>query len=93
MHIKLFLLWFPGFLRVVIPSANLVSFDWDSIENSVWLQDFPLMSSEQKEKTEFYKDLIHLLEKMDVPLQIRKALDGFDFTGAKVNILYFKYIY
>ena len=33
MHIKLFLLWYPESLRVVIPSANLLPFDWDTIEN------------------------------------------------------------
>jgi len=28
MHSKLQLLKFPGFLRIVVPSGNLVSYDW-----------------------------------------------------------------
>ncbi|KIJ43722.1 hypothetical protein M422DRAFT_30766 [Sphaerobolus stellatus SS14] len=42
MHIKLILLFYKsGRLRVVIPSANFVDYDWRDIENSVWVQDVP----------------------------------------------------
>ncbi|KAF8595289.1 phospholipase D/nuclease [Ceratobasidium sp. AG-I] len=45
MHVKLMLLFFKsGRLRVVIPTANFVPYDWRDIENSVWLQDIPLQT-------------------------------------------------
>jgi len=30
------------FTRLCIPTANLVDYDWHSVENAVWIQDFPL---------------------------------------------------
>ncbi|ORY33294.1 phospholipase D/nuclease, partial [Rhizoclosmatium globosum] len=41
MHIKLCVLYFDGFVRVVVSSANLVQYDWEELENIVWYQDFP----------------------------------------------------
>ncbi|KAI9348038.1 tyrosyl-DNA phosphodiesterase-domain-containing protein [Obelidium mucronatum] len=42
MHIKLCVLYHVSSVRVVVSSANLVDYDWDSLENVVWVQDFPL---------------------------------------------------
>lgn len=45
MHSKLQLLFFDGFLRIVFPSANLVSYDWGecgTMENILYVQDFPV---------------------------------------------------
>ncbi|EJD52434.1 phospholipase D/nuclease [Auricularia subglabra TFB-10046 SS5] len=42
MHIKLMLLFYKsGRLRVAIPTANFIQYDWRDIENAVWLQDIP----------------------------------------------------
>lgn len=44
-HMKFMLLFYKnGRLRVVISTANLIDYDWRDMENSVWLQDFPLRS-------------------------------------------------
>ncbi|KAK7684382.1 hypothetical protein QCA50_012329 [Cerrena zonata] len=34
-----------GRLRVMVSTANLLPIDWRDIENSVWMQDFPLRSA------------------------------------------------
>ncbi|KAF9480645.1 phospholipase D/nuclease [Pholiota conissans] len=39
-HMKLF--YKNGRLRVVVSTANLISYDWRNMENTVWLQDIPL---------------------------------------------------
>jgi len=40
-HPKLWLLKFPTFLRVVISSANLTTWDWSIWSNCIWFKDFP----------------------------------------------------
>ncbi|KAK7045945.1 hypothetical protein VNI00_006940 [Paramarasmius palmivorus] len=46
MHMKFMLIFYKtGRLRVVISTANLIPFDWRDIENAVWLQDLPPLSS------------------------------------------------
>ena len=44
MHSKLMLLSHPGYLRIVVPTANLVNYDWGEtgeMENMVFLIDLP----------------------------------------------------
>ena len=44
MHSKLMLLSHPGYLRVAVPTANLVTYDWGEsgdMENMVFLIDLP----------------------------------------------------
>ncbi|KAI0030960.1 tyrosyl-DNA phosphodiesterase-domain-containing protein [Vararia minispora EC-137] len=43
MHIKIF--YKTGRLRIVIPTANLVPYDWRDIENSAFVQDLPRRAS------------------------------------------------
>lgn len=52
MHVKLLLLFYnTGRLRVVIPTANMVSYEWRDIENSVWLQDIPPRTKSASDQT------------------------------------------
>ena len=41
-HIKLWLIKFKSFLRVVVSTSNQHLFDWAVWENAYWYQDFPL---------------------------------------------------
>ncbi|KAG5640711.1 hypothetical protein DXG03_007468 [Asterophora parasitica] len=44
-HMKFMLLFYKtGRLRVVVSTANLISYDYRDMENSVWLQDIPMRS-------------------------------------------------
>ncbi|CCA72701.1 hypothetical protein PIIN_06638 [Serendipita indica DSM 11827] len=45
MHVKLMLLFYrSGRLRLVLPTANFIDYDWRDIENTAWVQDFPPLS-------------------------------------------------
>jgi tyrosyl-DNA phosphodiesterase 1 len=85
MHIKLFLLWYPDFIRVVIPSANLLKFDWNCIENVVFYQDF---KRGDHQSSVFFSDLQVLLTKMGVPNQVSSKLHGFDYSKAIGNLVF-----
>ncbi|KAG8883768.1 hypothetical protein FRB97_005942 [Tulasnella sp. 331] len=45
MHMKFMLVFYPTRLRVIIPTANFIAYDWRDIENTVWVQDVPLRRS------------------------------------------------
>ncbi|KAM0722210.1 hypothetical protein Q7P37_001651 [Cladosporium fusiforme] len=89
MHSKLMLLFHPDKLRVAIPTANLLDFDWGEsgvMENSVWLIDLPRLSADGKgkgESTEFAKELMYFVEKQGLPQDARDALLNFDFSATK----------
>ena len=71
MHSKLMLLSHPGYLRVVVPTANLTSYDWGEdgvMENSVFLIDLPRLpdgqANEVADMTLFGTELIFFLQAM-----------------------------
>lgn len=49
MHAKLMVLVFDAHARIVISSANLMSFDYELVENIVFIQDFPLFTAQDTE--------------------------------------------
>ncbi|KAI9782798.1 MAG: hypothetical protein M1816_001708 [Peltula sp. TS41687] len=92
MHSKLQLLFHPTHLRVVVPSANLIPYDWGEMggimENIVFLVDLPrLKTVDQSDKetrenlTLFGKELIYFLEAMGLDQDIIKGVLKFDFAG------------
>ncbi|KAJ9638859.1 hypothetical protein H2199_006719 [Coniosporium tulheliwenetii] len=88
MHSKLMLLSHPRHLRVVVPSANLVSYDWGEsgiMENSVFLIDLPLLEdgkrSSVNELTAFGKELMHFLKAMGLEGTVRDSILKFDFSA------------
>lgn len=89
MHSKLMLLFHPDKLRVAIPTANLLDFDWGesgAMENSVWLIDLPRLPTGDKgtgTQTQFTKQLLYFLEKQDLPQDARDGLLNFDFSATK----------
>jgi len=59
---KLYLLKFTNFLRVVIGSANLFESDWNNWNNIIWIKDFPQNpKNKQFQETSFSDYLISLL--------------------------------
>ena len=88
MHSKLMLLSHPTHLRVVVPTANLVAYDWGEtgvMENSLFLIDLPRMSAERiesrDEMTSFGKDLIYFLKAMTLDESIIQSIFNFDFSA------------
>ncbi|KAF2817202.1 phospholipase D/nuclease [Mytilinidion resinicola] len=85
MHSKLMLLFHPTHLRVVVPTANLNSYDWGEtgiMENSVFLVDLPRRSGKDAdaELTPFAKELFHFVRAKGLPEKVLKGLKNFDYS-------------
>jgi len=87
MHSKLMLLFHPHKLRIAIPTANLLNFDWGEtgvMENSVWMIDLPRNEAGVKaEITPFANELIYFLRRQRVDQDVRDGLLNFDFSATK----------
>ncbi|CAD6568535.1 MAG: hypothetical protein ASARMPRED_001852 [Alectoria sarmentosa] len=90
MHSKLMLLSHPTHLRVAVPTANLVSYDWGEtgiMENMVFLIDVPRLPKGQRATAEdmtfFATELIYFLEAMGLEQTIIDSMYNFDFTKTK----------
>ncbi|KAL2382387.1 hypothetical protein RJZ90_003304 [Blastomyces dermatitidis] len=89
MHSKLMLLFHPSYLRIAVPSANLVPFDWGEqggvMENIVFLIDLPLKSPDLANGpgTSFLDDLVYFLQASNLHDQIIKKMLQFDFSATK----------
>ena len=90
MHSKLMLLAHPDYLRIVIPTANLVSFDWGEngiMENMVFLIDLPRLkkvhATPVEELTFFGKELCYFLEAMGLQESIIASMRQFDFSATE----------
>ncbi|KAG0049946.1 hypothetical protein BGZ83_005249 [Gryganskiella cystojenkinii] len=90
-HPKLMLLFYKGFCRVVVSSANLVDYDWEKLVNTVFVQDFPINPAgpvDDPEKLgEFGCDLHNYLKVMTAPDQVLRVLLSIDFSSAKTSSL------
>ncbi|KAF8427386.1 tyrosyl-DNA phosphodiesterase-domain-containing protein [Tirmania nivea] len=89
MHSKLMLLFHEEYLRIAVPTANLVKFDWGGhngiMENTVFLIDLPRIPRNQErlkesELTHFAKELIYFCEKKGYPANILDALHRIDYS-------------
>ncbi|KAB8360945.1 hypothetical protein FH972_024677 [Carpinus fangiana] len=98
MHSKLMLLFYPKSLRVVVPSANLVKFDWGEtgvMQNTVFLIDLPRLpesrqGSNNDTLTPFAQELLHFINAMgvddgvlDQSQQLYSGLLKFDFSQTR----------
>jgi len=91
MHSKLMLLFHPHKLRVAIPSANLMSYDWGEsgiMENSVFIIDLPRLASEEdfrpvSELTSFAKELMYFVERQGLRQNVKDGLLKHDWSGTR----------
>ncbi|KAH7393195.1 tyrosyl-DNA phosphodiesterase-domain-containing protein [Cadophora sp. MPI-SDFR-AT-0126] len=86
MHSKLQLLSYPTHLRVVVPSANLTSYDWGEtgvMENVCFLIDLPRLppDSPATESTHFAEELFFFLDAMSLDHGTVNSLKKFDFSS------------
>jgi len=87
-HAKLCLVKFPSTLRVVVMSANLVSYDWNSIGQVVWFQDFPTGVA----SGEFYQELSEFVSSIlpnnyNLAEELGIHLERYDYSQAKVQLV------
>ncbi|KAF4963871.1 hypothetical protein FSARC_8124, partial [Fusarium sarcochroum] len=87
MHSKLQLLKYPNYLRVVVPTANLVPYDWGEtgvMENMVFLIDLPrLKDSAIYQPTAFSTELGRFLSATGVGESMVSSLANYDFSKTK----------
>lgn len=92
-HMKFFILVHQDFLRVAILSGNLNGIDWESIENTAYIQDFPLLSEAssivgpstvQSGTNDFKSQLLRVLRSLSMPVShsMYVALERYDFSRA-----------
>lgn len=86
MHSKLMLLFHPSHLRIVVPTANLVPFDWGEqggfMENMVFAIDLPLQEKSTTKSTTAFKDeLLFFLQAQGIPQDVMDKLELFDFSN------------
>ena len=88
MHSKLMLLSYPGFLRVVVPTANLVPYDWGEsgdMENCVFLVDLPRLPPGKRVASQdlnsFARELIFFCKAMGLEQSILESISTFDFSA------------
>ncbi|KAH8927478.1 phospholipase D/nuclease [Atractiella rhizophila] len=88
-HIKFAIFAHDDYLRICIPTANLVSYDWDFIENSVFVMDFPASASIslEEELPPFIADFKMVLEHFNVANSwIKKLVGGeYDFSSLRTE--------
>ncbi|EHK17742.1 uncharacterized protein TRIVIDRAFT_82987 [Trichoderma virens Gv29-8] len=87
MHSKLQLLKYPDRLRVVIPTGNLVPYDWGEtgvMENMVFLIDLPRLGNPAthppQRPTGFYTELVYFLQSTGVGDKMVASLSNYDFS-------------
>ncbi|KAM3422751.1 hypothetical protein BST61_g235 [Cercospora zeina] len=90
MHSKLMLLFHAHKLRIAIPTANLLNFDWGEtgqMENSVFMIDLPRLPDGQKtnptESSNFLKELMFFLETKELDQDVRDGVLNFDFSATE----------
>ncbi|KAI0022074.1 tyrosyl-DNA phosphodiesterase-domain-containing protein [Xylariomycetidae sp. FL0641] len=88
MHSKLQLLKFPTYLRIAIPSGNLVPYDWGEtgiMENHVFLIDLPRTrepgTKTTWQPTPFYEELLYFLGAQGLDDKLLGSLANYDFTA------------
>ncbi|KAI8992485.1 tyrosyl-DNA phosphodiesterase I [Pilobolus umbonatus] len=89
-HPKLMLLFHQDSLRVIIGSANMVYYDYEDMENVVFIQDFPQLDKPLQSSSslpQFALDIYDLLEQMQVPESVKDELLLYDYSKAKAHIV------
>lgn len=93
MHSKLMLLFGKDKLRVVVPTANMIPFDWGEVkndwqpgvmENTVFILDLPRRRDgsvgDKSELSNFGQNLVCFLEKQQLDQKVIQGVLKFDFS-------------
>ena len=92
MHSKLMLLSHPTHIRIVVPTANLVSYDWGEdgvMENMAFIIDLPRLPQHQPQTpdasalTFFGRARLYFLQAQSLDPSIIQSLHKFDFSATK----------
>ncbi|KAI8799780.1 tyrosyl-DNA phosphodiesterase I [Cladochytrium replicatum] len=87
MHAKIMVLVFDSFVRIVIGSANVVPYDYELLENILFIQDFPLLTEAQRTRNQFSLDLEELLFGLKIPSQVVDVVRLYDYSKATATLV------
>ncbi|KAL2164557.1 hypothetical protein VTH06DRAFT_3774 [Thermothelomyces fergusii] len=89
MHSKLMLLKYEKYLRIVVPTGNLMSFDWGetgTMENMVFILDLPRFETAEERVAQklnrFADQLFYFLRAQGLDEKLVDSLRNYDFTEA-----------
>ncbi|KAL2022295.1 hypothetical protein VTK56DRAFT_5693 [Thermocarpiscus australiensis] len=87
MHSKLQLLKYETYMRIVIPTGNLMSYDWGetgTMENMVFIIDLPKFHDaaqrDAQQLTPFGEELSYFLRAQGLDEKLVSSLDNYDFS-------------
>eukprot|EP00002_Diphylleia_rotans_P035183 TRINITY_DN7654_c0_g1_i2.p1 TRINITY_DN7654_c0_g1~~TRINITY_DN7654_c0_g1_i2.p1 ORF type:complete len:502 (-),score=96.87 TRINITY_DN7654_c0_g1_i2:166-1671(-) len=86
-HSKFAILFYPTGVRVAIFSANLLVQDWYHKTQSLWVQDFPLKTTDSPRTCAFEDDLVLYLASLRASTVDHKRLARYDFSRANVSLV------
>lgn len=90
MHSKLQLLFHKradtgeDWLRIVIPTANLTSYDWGetgTMENMVFIIDLPRLPTPKVSRLQFPTELLRFCEAQKIPQDVLRRFSQYDFSA------------
>ncbi|GAA5855366.1 hypothetical protein JCM9279_001699 [Rhodotorula babjevae] len=88
MHTKFMIYYHDDYMRVVIPTANAVPYDWDTIDNALFVVDFPYAPSDDKDPfknpthTQFSRSFLQVCFTLDVPKRFLQPASQYDFSAS-----------
>ncbi|KAL2201350.1 tyrosyl-DNA phosphodiesterase-domain-containing protein [Corynascus similis CBS 632.67] len=89
MHSKLMLLKYEKYMRIVVPTGNLMSFDWGetgTMENMAFIIDLPKFETAEAREAQilnrFAEQLFYFLRAQGLDEKLLDSLRNYDFTEA-----------
>lgn len=89
MHSKLLLLFSVDRLRIAISTGNLVSYDYNEVQNAIFVQDLKKMQTTPTSPVtcQFYQELKNLLERFSVKNLKPYDLEDYDWSKVKAILI------
>ncbi|KAL1882211.1 hypothetical protein Daus18300_000697 [Diaporthe australafricana] len=88
-HSKILALVYPGFLRIVITSCNMMDIDTELGDNHWYIHDLPKLTSQQQgQLSPFESDLLSHLKALGTPIEFVNSIQGrYDYATVKVRLV------
>ncbi|CAO1633746.1 unnamed protein product [Sympodiomycopsis kandeliae] len=83
MHMKFIFLFYGDRFRMVILTGNLIEYDWNTLENAAYIQDFPILPGSRRDtSSDTYDQLSSIMKSLSVPAAhpALKELSRYDLT-------------
>lgn len=87
-HSKILALVYPGFLRIVITSCNMMDIDTKLGDNHWYIHDLPKLATQQQNLCAFESDFLVHLKALGTPIEFITSIQGnYDYSTVKVHLV------